>query len=77
MKYALNQVLEENAEVGDYAKIEGYLLGAKSGTSQIAYKGKYKGGNGWTQGTFVGIITADNPKYIVLVWTSRPRTNQW
>jgi hypothetical protein len=25
----------------------------------------------------VGVVTIDDPKYVVLVWTSRPRTNQW
>ena len=77
MKVALHEVMEQNSEVGDAAKIEGYRLGAKSGTSQIAYKGKYQRGNGRTQGTFVGVVTVDDPKYIVLIWTSRPRTNQW
>ncbi len=77
MKTALHEVMEQNSEVGDAAKIEGYRLGAKSWTSQIAYKWRYQRGNGWTQGTFVGLVTVDDPKYIVLIWTSRPRTNQW
>ena len=77
MKKALFEVMEENGEVGNAAKIEGYRLGAKSGTSQIAYKGKYQRWEWWTQGTFVGIVPIDNPEYIVLIWTSRPRTNQW
>ena len=77
MKIALHEVLEQNGEVGEYARIEGYNLGAKSWTSQIAYKGRYQAWNGRTQGTFVGIVPIDKPQYIVLVWTSRPRTNQW
>lgn len=77
MKTALLQVLEQNAEVGDNARIPSYLIGAKSGTSQIAFRGKYQRGNGRTQGTFVGVVTIDNPQYVVLVRTSRPRTNQW
>ena len=77
MKKALFEVMEENGEVGNAAKIEGYRLWAKSGTSQIAYKGKYQRWEWWTQGTFVGIVPIDNPEYIVLIWTSRPRTNQW
>lgn len=77
IKQALLQVLEQNEEVGANAKIPGYLIGAKSWTSQIAFRGKYQRGNGRTQGTFVGMVTVDNPQYVVLVWTSRPRTNQW
>ena len=77
IKSALNQVLEQNEEVGANAKISGYLIGAKSGTSQISYRGRYQRGNGWTQGTFAGVVTVDNPQYVVLVWTSRPRSNQW
>jgi cell division protein FtsI/penicillin-binding protein 2 len=77
MKQALLSVLEQNAEVGDNARIPWYLIGAKSGTSQIAFRGKYQRGNGRTQGTFVGIVTVDNPQYVVVVRTSRPRTNQW
>ncbi len=30
MKTALHEVMEQNSEVGDAAKIEGYRLGAKS-----------------------------------------------
>jgi cell division protein FtsI/penicillin-binding protein 2 len=77
VKQALLSVLEQNAEVGDNARIPNYLIGAKSGTSQIAFRGKYQRGNGRTQGTFVGVVTVDNPQYVVLVRTSRPRTNQW
>ena len=77
IRQSLLQVLEQNQEVGDNARIPGYLIGAKSGTSQIAFRGRYQRGNGWTQGTFVGMVTVDNPQYVVLVWTSRPRTNQW
>lgn len=77
MKTALLQVVEQNSEVSINAKIEGYRLGAKSGTSQIAFRGKYQRGLGWTQGTFVGVVTVDDPEYVVLVRTSRPRTNQW
>ena len=42
IKAALLQVLEQNQEVGDNARIPGYSIGAKSGTSQIAFRGKYQ-----------------------------------
>ncbi len=43
----------------------------------MAYRGKLQRGNGWTQATFIGAVTIDDPKYLVLIWISRPRTSQW
>jgi len=50
-----------------------YTLGGKTGTSQIAYKGKYQQGAWWTNGSFAGIITKDNLKYVVVIQIRRPR----
>ena len=76
MKIALFDVVDQNPEL-KYAKIPGYNLGGKSWTSQISYKGKYKDGVGWTNGSFVGLITKDDPKYIIVVQVRRPRSNIW
>jgi len=76
MRNALYSVVETNDEY-KYAKIANYRLWAKSWTSQIAYKWKYQRWEGWTQATFAGVVSIDNPQYIVLIWVSRPRTNQW
>ena len=76
MRNALYSVVETNEEY-KYAKVLWYRLWAKSWTSQIAYKWKYQKWEGWTQATFAGIVSIDNPEYIVLIWVSRPRTNQW
>jgi cell division protein FtsI/penicillin-binding protein 2 len=57
--------------------ISGYTLGWKTGTSQIAFKGRYQQGAGWTNGSFVGIVTKDNLKYVIAVQVRRPRTCQW
>lgn len=57
--------------------IPGYTLGGKTGTSQIAFQGKYMNGVGWTDGSFVGMVTKDDLKYIVVVQVHRPRTNQY
>lgn len=57
--------------------IPGYTLGGKTGTSQIAFKGKYMNGNGWTDGSFVGMVTRDDLKYIVVIHVRRPRSNQY
>lgn len=54
-----------------------YSLGGKTGTSQIAYKWKYQQGAGWTNGSFAGIITKDNLKYVVVIQIRRPRQSVW
>ena len=45
--------------------------------SQIAFKGKYMNGNGWTNGSFVGMVTKEDLKYIVVIQVRRPRTTQY
>lgn len=54
-----------------------YSLWGKTGTSQIAYKGKYQQWAGWTNGSFAGIITRDNLKYVVVIQIRRPRQSVW
>lgn len=70
----LFNVLEQNPEL-KYSKVEWYQLWGKSWTSQISYKGKYMNGIWWTNGSFVWIITQDNPQYIVVIQVRRPRQN--
>lgn len=72
----LFSVLDQNPELR-YAKVEWYQLWGKSWTSQISYKGKYMNGVWWTNASFVGVITKDDPKYIVVVQVRRPRQNIW
>ncbi len=76
MRNALFNVLSTNDQYKN-ARVEWYRLGAKSWTSQIAYKWKYQRWEWWTQATFAGVVSIDNPEYIVLIWVSRPRTSQW
>ncbi|MDR3168916.1 MAG: hypothetical protein LBU27_04070 [Candidatus Peribacteria bacterium] len=76
MKSALFNIMTTNTQYAS-AQVKEYRLGAKSGTAQIAFRGKYQRGNGWTQATFAGAITMDDPKYLVLIWVSRPRSSQW
>ncbi len=76
LKVWLFSVMEQNPEL-KYAKVEWYQLGGKTWTSQISYKGKYMQWEWWTNGSFVGIITKDDPQYIILVQVRRPRQNQW
>lgn len=77
LKDALFSVIQDNPGLFNIAGIPWFTLGGKSGTSQIAFKGEYQAGNGWTNASFVGIVTRDNPKYIVVVQVRRPRSTQW
>ena len=76
MRNALHNVMKVNEQYKN-ARVEWYVLGAKSWTSQIAYKWKYQKWEWWTQATFAWIISIDDPQYVVLIWLSRPRTSQW
>ncbi|HRX64037.1 MAG TPA: penicillin-binding protein 2 [Candidatus Absconditabacterales bacterium] len=77
IKEGLFSVMEKNPDYQNNIRIEGYTLGGKSGTSQISFKGKYQQGNGWTNGSFVGLITKEDPRYIVVIQVRRPRTSYW
>lgn len=77
IKEALFNVLDQNPDLKKVIRVEGYHLWWKSWTSQISYKGKYQQGEWWTNASFVGIVTKDNPKYVVIVQVRRPRTNMW
>ena len=70
------EVLNNNTELVN-ANIPEVKLGAKSWTAQIAFRWKYWRWEGWTNGTFAGVISVDNPKYVVLIWIRRPRRSQW
>lgn len=76
LKVWLFSVMEQNPEL-KYAKVEWYQLWGKTWTSQISYKGKYMQGIWWTNGSFVWMITKDNPQYIIVIQVRRPRQNQW
>lgn len=54
-----------------------YSLAGKTGTPQIAYKGKYQKWLWWTNGSFAGILTRDKLNYVVVIQVRRPRTNEW
>jgi cell division protein FtsI/penicillin-binding protein 2 len=58
---------------GGNAKVKGYSLAGKTGTSFVALKDK-KGYSDDVIHTFVGFFPASNPKYIILVKMDKP---QW
>lgn len=77
IKEGLWEVLNNNPELSNTANLKEVKLGAKSGSAQISFRGKYQRGEGRTNGTFAGVISIDEPKYVVLIWVRRPRRNQW
>ena len=60
-----------------YAKVDGYYVAWKTGTSQIAYRGRYESWIWATNGSFAWFIPADNPQFVVVVRFERPRTTPW
>ena len=66
MKYALESVVAKGG--GHYAYIDGYRVGGKTGTAQIANpKGGYLHGEYDYIKSFAGIFPEENPKYIIYV----------
>lgn len=60
------------------ARIPGYLVAGKTGTSQIAGPGgKYETGSGSTIHSFAGYAPADHPRFVMLVKLDRPRRFQY
>jgi cell division protein FtsI/penicillin-binding protein 2 len=56
------------------AKVPGYRIAGKTGTSQIAGPGgRYESGTGSTIASFLGYAPTDNPKFVVLVKIDRPK----
>lgn len=58
-------------------KKEGYSLWWKTWTSEIAYKWKYQWWAWRTNGSFVGLVTAETSKYVIAIQVRRPRTSPW
>lgn len=56
-------------------KVEWYLIWWKTWTSQIAYRWGYENGIWWTNWSFAWFWPAEDPKFVVNVWFSRPRTS--
>lgn len=54
-----------------------YTLGGKTWTAQIAFKGKYQDGAGWTNWSVMGIVSTQNPTYVLVIQVKRPRTSPW
>ncbi len=53
------------------AQVAGYTTAGKTGTAQVVENGRYL--SGAYIASFVGMIPADHPRYVILVKVSRPR----
>jgi cell division protein FtsI (penicillin-binding protein 3)/stage V sporulation protein D (sporulation-specific penicillin-binding protein) len=56
---------------GTNAAISGYAVAGKTGTAEIVAHGEYQPGE--YIASFIGIVPADRPQYVVLVNVERPR----
>lgn len=67
----MSQVVESEGGTAHNAKIPGYLLGGKTGTADKVVNGRY---NGDVMASFIGVLPADNPRYVIFVLFDAPKT---
>ncbi len=59
------------------AKVPGYTVMGKTGTSQTYKHGEVLEGVGTTVGSFIGFAPLKEPAFLILVKMDRPKTSQW
>lgn len=67
----MSQVVESQGGTAHNAKIPGYLLGGKTGTADKVVNGRY---NGDVMSSFIGVLPADNPRFVIFVLFDAPKT---
>jgi cell division protein FtsI (penicillin-binding protein 3) len=65
------QVVESPHGTAHNAKIPGYVLGGKTGTADKVVNGRY---NGDVMASFIGVLPADNPRYVIFVLFDAPKS---
>ncbi|CAK7073729.1 MAG: Peptidoglycan D,D-transpeptidase FtsI [Desulfovibrio sp.] len=70
----LRSVVEEKGGSGRRARIEGLVVGGKTGTAQKASGDSYGAGR---TASFVGMVPVEQPRYLVLVMLDEPVKNQF
>ncbi|HEY3331704.1 MAG TPA: penicillin-binding protein 2 [Capsulimonadaceae bacterium] len=68
----LQTVVEDGT--GKPAQVEGYNIGGKTGSAQVADNGHY--GNEYI-GSFCGIVPISDPKFVILCAVNRPQGVHW
>ncbi|HEY9839246.1 MAG TPA: penicillin-binding protein 2 [Candidatus Obscuribacterales bacterium] len=66
----MREVVESKHGTAHTAKIPGYTLGGKTGTADKVVGGRY---NGDVMASFVGVLPADRPQYIIFVLFDAPQ----
>lgn len=71
----VKKMLVSTVEHGEYkwAVPDGYHIGGKTGTAQIAVSGKYDASN--TIASFIGFAPAEKPKFVALVVLKEPKSS--
>jgi cell division protein FtsI (penicillin-binding protein 3) len=77
LKNWLFTIMESNKDYIKNIRVEWFSLWGKSWTSQISYKWRYQQGLWWTNASFVGLLTKNDTRYIVVIQVRRPRTSLW
>ncbi len=67
----MREVVESKHGTGHSAKIPGYQLGGKTGTADKVVGGRY---NGDVMASFVGVLPADKPRFVIFVLFDAPQT---
>ncbi|MBP9816244.1 penicillin-binding protein 2 [Candidatus Woesebacteria bacterium] len=73
----IRKMLEETVKHGEakWKVPDGYRIGGKTGTAQIALAGKYDATK--TNASYIGFAPVSNPQFIMLVTLNQPETSQW
>lgn len=73
----ITRIMVQAVEQGEakWAAPKGYTVAGKTGTAQIAVEGHYDKEK--TIASFVGFAPAYDPKFVMLVKLSEPKTSQW
>lgn len=66
----MREVVESKHGTAHVAKLPGYQLGGKTGTADKVVGGRY---NGDVMASFVGVLPADQPKYVIFVLFDAPQ----
>ena len=70
----LRSAVEDSGGTGRRARIDGLVVGGKTGTAQKASGDAYGAGR---VASFVGMLPAEEPRYLVLVVLDEPEKNQY
>lgn len=76
VKNMMKDVVEASDGTGRRARVEGIVVGGKTGTAQKADKRTKRYGQEHLA-SFVGFLPADDPKYLILVFVDEPAKNQF